>query len=314
MGRLFMIAAVITAFAASWVSAGNFDVLADSGGSKPPTWMKSPAGQVVKTEYKASLKTTSDEELDLEADKLLSPPVVTKQPSIKPKPTLAYKERPKGMAPPEATAPKLTDSLAAGAKTESVELDADLEKDLVISPPPAKADDQIEPKPMVEKKPVDKSVVAGKKAERKKAAPRVQKVTPRGLDAYAQGPRVIQKVKPVSQNPWQTAAGNYAAPNRPERHGVRIGNTESRKRVPVPNYAAMDPYANQEETNYGYAPPVGRAIPNDRIVRDGVTIKLTPASAPQLAAECREDSSESDLLGAATEIIGLPFALISAFF
>jgi hypothetical protein len=54
----------------------------------------------------------------------------------------------------------------------------------------------------------------------------------------------------------------------------------------------------------------------DRFVREGVTIKLAPAGASETPypEEYRDDSSGSDILSAATEIIGLPFAFISSLF
>jgi hypothetical protein len=51
----------------------------------------------------------------------------------------------------------------------------------------------------------------------------------------------------------------------------------------------------------------------DRFVHDGVTVKLAPAAAPSIAAAAQGDS-ESDILSTVTEIIGMPFALISSFF
>jgi hypothetical protein len=60
------------------------------------------------------------------------------------------------------------------------------------------------------------------------------------------------------------------------------------------------------------------AIPpatTDRFVRDGVTIKLAPAAAPATGVDpYDEESSGSDILSSAAELIGLPFAFISSFF
>jgi hypothetical protein len=54
--------------------------------------------------------------------------------------------------------------------------------------------------------------------------------------------------------------------------------------------------------------------PGDRVVRDGVTIKLAPAAAPADYMEYPEESSGSDLLSTAVEIIGFPFAFIGSLF
>jgi hypothetical protein len=59
----------------------------------------------------------------------------------------------------------------------------------------------------------------------------------------------------------------------------------------------------------------GQPGQSERIVRDGVTVKLTPASAPAIfPPDAEEESSGSDILSTATEIIGMPFAFISSFF
>ena len=55
----------------------------------------------------------------------------------------------------------------------------------------------------------------------------------------------------------------------------------------------------------------------DRIVRDGVTIKLAPAAAPPMDGNPypeEESSAGSDVINAAAEILGMPFAFLSSFF
>ncbi len=59
------------------------------------------------------------------------------------------------------------------------------------------------------------------------------------------------------------------------------------------------------------------AATGERIVRDGVTIKLAPAAAPAdgtYPEYYTEESSASDIFSAAAEIIGMPFAFIGSFF
>jgi hypothetical protein len=78
--------------------------------------------------------------------------------------------------------------------------------------------------------------------------------------------------------------------------------------------------ANAMPEEYMTAEPRRAIVPPpmaERFVRDGVTIKLAPnaagAEAPYADAY-RDDYNGSDILSAATEIIGLPFAFISSLF
>ena len=121
---------------ASWVCAGNFEVLADAGIIRPPTPLHAP-GTLVKAEFKSNIKTTSD--MDLESDSLLPEPVSGKE-GAKAKPAIAFKERTKGMAPPPRASQSAPEpqGLLSGARDESMDLEGDLEKDLVITPPPPK--------------------------------------------------------------------------------------------------------------------------------------------------------------------------------
>jgi len=58
-----------------------------------------------------------------------------------------------------------------------------------------------------------------------------------------------------------------------------------------------------------------RAAPgSERFVRDGVTIKLAPRAIPASYAGEMEQSIPAEIISAATDIIGLPFALISSLF
>ena len=66
------------------------------------------------------------------------------------------------------------------------------------------------------------------------------------------------------------------------------------------------------EAQQGYAAPPTQYA--DRVVRDGVTVKLAPAAAPAEYPEYPEESAGSDLLSTAVEIIGMPFAFIGSLF
>ncbi|MGC8659175.1 MAG: hypothetical protein ACP5U1_08885, partial [Desulfomonilaceae bacterium] len=103
--------------------------------------------------------------------------------------------------------------------------------------------------------------------------------------------------RPFPQTQTAITGPNYCTPNF------------GQNRMAQPNYALSAP-----------RPGLGAEAQTDRVVRDGITIKLAPAAAPVTApmppyeAEQRDDSSGSDLLSSAAEIIGLPFAFISSLF
>ena len=79
MARLFIVAAAIVVLTASWVSAGNFEMLADAAISRPPTPLHINAGDVVKAEFKSNLKRNF--EIELESDTLLPEPAAAKETS-----------------------------------------------------------------------------------------------------------------------------------------------------------------------------------------------------------------------------------------
>lgn len=310
MGRIFIVVAVTIIFSASWVNAGDVDGSAGAGGIRPPTLLQMKPGAVVNAEFKAGLKATSDEGVGVDMDNLLPEPVAAQESSkITAKPAVAFRER-NGMASPTAAAPKPDrEAGSLGVREEPTDPDADLEKDLVLTPPPAKPDEKLEAEqPAVTKKAAEKIVVVEKKPERsKKAAPRVQKVSPTRTQTYARNTRPVVKVKPVSQNPWMNPAGNY--PQAPAAHRMAPPILER----PQMNRAALTAgHPGSPGRTYAH----GRVTipPEDRIVRDGVTIKLTPAAAPVAPREDFNQDDNSDIIGAAAEIIGLPFAFISSFF
>lgn len=323
MGRICTIATAIFFVTASWVCAGNFEVLADAGIIRPPTPLHAP-GTLVKAEFKSNIKTTSD--MELESDSLLPEPVSGRE-GAKAKPAIAFKERTKGMAPPPRASQSAPEpqGLLSGARDESIDLEGDLEKDLVISPPPPKAEEKAEAvSKAADKKAAQKPVVSEKKAE-KKAVPQVKKVAPPDRGTFAVGAKPIQKVKPaVTQNPWYTAAGAYqqrpvySAPaqrmcsvpdDTPRTRNA--GNTAYRPYNQAYGAPGSPAYMNSDPRRVPM-PPTG-----DRIVRDGVTIKLAPAAAPPMDGNPypeEESSAGSDVINAAAEILGMPFAFLSSFF
>ncbi|AFM26695.1 hypothetical protein Desti_4056 [Desulfomonile tiedjei DSM 6799] len=317
MGRICSIATAILLLTASWVCAGNFELLADAGVVRPPTPLYAAPGTVVKAEFKSNIRTVSDTEL--ESDSLLPEPVSGKE-GVKAKPAIAYKERSRGMAPPPQTAPKSEDTFGATAQTreEINDLEADLEKDLVLSPPPPKTEEKAESTTkVIEKKPAEKAAVTEKKPE-KKAAAQVRKINPDRAPQYTAQNKPIQKVKPASiQNPWHVAAGSHVQRPVASAPAGRMCNVSE---CPVPNsQVAYRQYREPNSPSPAFMTSDPRRVPvppgSDRFVRDGVTIKLAPAAAPANALPYpEEESAGSDLISAAAEIIGMPFAFISSFF
>jgi len=205
----------------------------------------------------------------------------------------------------------------AEAADEAPDLEADLEKDLVISPPPPKTERKPakEEKPAVERKSgAEKKAVTEKKVDKKKAGPAVKRVAPADLGNYAASPRAIQKVRPpVAQNPWSFPAGAYEG--RPPQ--VQQYLTDEPRRAVNNGGRGVNGYSGAPNQGYNAADPRRFAAPPaapDRIVRDGVPIRLAPAAAPPIQPEFVDESSGSDLLNSAAEIIGLPFAFISSLF
>ncbi len=320
MLRKLSLTAAIMVLTASWVSAGNLGALANAAAGQAPTQLYAKPGALIKTEYKSGLKTTADEEvssLSLQPERVAA----SADQKITARPAIAFKPKPSGaMAPP----PRVESighgqaGLLAEAKQDSLDLEGDLEKDLVLSPPPQKSEEtkEIQAKPVATetKTQSEKSSVTAmpKKAAKKPAIAKVKKVSP--APQYAGSPKPIRKVRPLSQDSWQFPAGAYESRPFPQQNpavcapaNYCIPNVAS-NRISPPGYATSAP-----------RPALGPQNSGDRIVRDGITIKLAPATAPvtaplPYAADQRDDSSGADLLSTAAEIIGLPFAFISSLF
>ncbi len=326
MRKIFFIAAAIYIAAASCAWAGTFDGLAAAASVKPPTPLFMQPGSIVKTEFKANIRPDSD--ADLGADFSSVAQAAAKN-QAQPKPAVAYRERRSGSMAPPPTA-KQSDRSSTGrmvaADAEEPDLETDLEKDLVISPPPPKtgADRTPTRKSAAEKKAVEKKpAITEKKVEKPKAEPRVRKLGPAEYQPYAVSQKPIQKVRPVTRNFWSWPAGAYDnRPCPPDVSGPACSTN--------PAYGPSDPRGGMNRQyrpmSQEYAWPRGaqaqRSLtaaapmnyPGDRVVRDGVTVKLAPAAAPADYFEYPEESSGSDLLSTAVEIIGMPFAFIGSLF
>ncbi len=335
MLRKLSFTAAILVLTASWVSAGNLGALANAAASQAPTPLYVNPGALVKAEYKSGLTATADENISATA---VQPERVaaSADQKVMARPAIAFKPRPSGMMAPPPRVESVGHGqagLVAEAKQDTLDLEGDLEKDLVLSPPPQKAEEttEIPAKPVVtESKPApEKSAVAAstKKTTKKPTAKRVTKVHPvpqyagspkpihkvHPVPQYAGSPKPIHKVHPVSQNSWQFPAGAYENRPFPQTQAACAPSSFgvpniTQNRMATPSYATSDP-----------RPVFGARNLGDRIVRDGVTIKLAPATAPVTAplpyeSDQRDDSSDSDLLSTAAEIIGMPFAFVSSLF
>lgn len=294
MGRICSITAAILLLTVSWVSAGAFEVLAKADAVRTPKALHVAApGAVVKAEFRSDGDDTL--EMRTESDTL---PVGTTAaaPLVKPKPVVAYKERSsRAMAPPPKAAPPREPAAATLAQSEEKDsLELDLEKDLVISPPPPKAEGAPAP---ITRPSVETRGVAVKETPREASRePKVSGVKPKAQVARPTAPRTeqyaqaIRKVRPITANPWMTPAGAHRAP------------------APACPPALTESYAPRDA--YRMATPATTG----RVVRDGVTVKLAPPPGAEAYPPANEEYDRSDIISAAVEIIGMPFAFISSIF
>jgi hypothetical protein len=319
MLRKLSFTAVILILTASWVCAGNLGALASAAASQAATPLYLKPGALVKAEYKSGLNTIADEDtqsINLKAENVAA----NSDQRVSARPAIAFK--PKSSAamapPPRVEAVGLgTSGLVAEARQDSMDLEGDLEKDLVLSPPPQKSEStkEIEAKPVVtEAKPVKEKVTAvaePKKTSKKPATTKIRKVSPG--PQYAGSPKPIRKVHPLTQDSWRLPAGTYENRNFPTSPTICA---PSRFNASTNAPSGMMP---SQYVTSAPRPSLGAPGMGDRIVRDGVTIKLAPASAPVTApapypSDQRDDALGADLLSTAVEIIGLPFAFISSLF
>ncbi|MBI5568964.1 MAG: hypothetical protein HY914_03380 [Desulfomonile tiedjei] len=319
MGRILWIAAAIVVLTASWVGAGSFDVLAGAAGLRPSTPLYVQSPKLVKAGFSSDMRTSSDMELDTD-----SPPAGTVTPAAasqsQARPAVAFRERPAGtMAPPPKPGKHAESdrSTFAQLKDDVNSLESDLEKDLVISPPPAKTEEseavQSKP-PVVERKPAaEKSVLSAEKADRQKVKQRAKKPAP-DFGQYASNGKPIRKVRPVSQGSWNYAAGSHR-PAPVQENGYRPAMADEMY-GPSAAFEQRRYPGNRQTMSSDPRRTIALPPTADRFVRDGVTVKLAPASA---GASCPPEygygeDTGADILGAAAEIIGLPFAFISSLF
>ncbi len=289
MGRICSITAAMLLLMTTWVVAGTFEVLSDASAVRTPTPLYVTPGMVVKAEFRSHQAAAP--EIRTESDALL--PEHAPLPGVKPRPAAAFKQRRAAAntsPPPARPLQRARDANVAQAKDEANDLELDLEKDLVISPPPPRTEDKgaTEARPAVETRGtgVQEAIEAAKPKAKKKR--RVRRAAPRRSGQFASSPRAIHKVRPLtSYNPWSVPAGSYDRPNCPVGRPSLSGES----------YSRIAP------------PPTVR-----RYVRDGVTVKLAPRPVPASYADSYYQSDGSDVVSSALDVIGIPFAFISSFF
>jgi len=316
MGKICSFAAAILYLTTCWAVAGNFEVLAGTGMVTSPTPIHIKPGTIVKAEFKSNLRTASD--VDMESEAILPEKVSAKNDAIPMlKTAVSYKDRTsRAMAPPPRINPSSSSTVGSVAEVQdsASDLEADLEKDLVLSPPPSKAEqskDQATISGATRKRVPERAVASDKKVDKKKtAAPIVKQMTPPAHGKYAVSAKPIQKVRPTANNSWFYPAGNYqdrsCFVNQTGMMSEPRRGESSREIQPAENNQRfMTSYRGRE-----IMPPPSV----DRFVRDGVTIKLAPAAAGPSQPVPEEASAGSDILSTAAEIIGMPFAFISSFF
>lgn len=315
MARKLSIAAALIVCTVSWAWADGFRVIADAPLS-PPTPLYVSPGTLVKAEFNSPTSRRAPEAAE-EDRTVVEAAAVEGGPSVKPRPAVAFRERPSGtMAPPPSNKPVKDTGPSIAASTEETpdSLEADLEKDLVLTPPtPKKSEKLRQEKELAEQGSTKETPASSEiKAAPKKPLQRVKKVTPSAEQTpSATASKPIRKVKPITQNFWRHPAG--ASPMNPV---VVEPPSHARQMVARPQYPSFGPdgrscppdpdYVSAERPRVAEIPPSA-----DRFVRDGVTIKLAP---PVAGARPQPDDSGDDIFSAAAEILGLPFAFISSLF
>jgi hypothetical protein len=285
MGKTIIMTSAVFLMTVSWIWAGNFDALAErqDGIGAPVRLVRSDVAKSDRTpEARVSSGIRTESDLFTPA-----PEVALGVGEAVPTPAAAIKKRSgRGMAPPpSSTQTAKGPSPAAQSRDDGGSLELDLEKDLVISPPPAKttegsdlSGDSIEPKSAPKEKAVEK------RQEKARPSVGVKRIAPPPVERYAAKP--IRKVRPITQDGWSFPAGAY---------GPR----------PMPGIGERAAC----EAGAGMAQP-----PVRRYVRDGVTVKLAPTDPSANAGQGAQGESGDDILSAATDILGLPFAFISSLF
>lgn len=323
MVRICCITAAVMLLAASWASAGTFQVLADAGGLTGPFFSKPVP--ILKTAFKPGAKKQS--EIELESDIFpdqdnseLTAPVAIARPAAASK----KKKVPGAMAPPPVkSSRKAAQSVkSAAAKERAEDLDLDLAKDLVLPPPPPatekKAVEKMEPAPEPASKPIAvKPAPPGVEEVRPQVT--TKKAPPERPDLHASVSGTIRKVRPITGNGWNQPAGTYIPSVNPWNNpaGAYVPSQmgyQGPQQTAVSANSQANPYSNRFANPYEEAPQPQQIR---SYVRDGVTVRLVPrpgAVTQQFPQREDDQSTGSEVLNTAADILGMPFAFISSFF
>ncbi len=278
-------------FVAPWAYAGNLSVLSDAQDTRQKTRSFIPPGAIVKAEFKSS--HSDDNDMSANSDSLLPDPDMADMPTVQSRPVDNSQENVNAMAPAPngntARGKELETPIQMRASSDDYE--NELSKDLVIKPPPPKVgeseSDDMETLTGGNISPVmDKAPNRGR-GKNSRIGVRTPPVTDRKIQSAS---RVdVRKVRPVTRNSWATPAGSYRHPR---------------------SFAANPPRPQRAQVSQ----PVTQMDESERFVRDGVTIKLAPSARQAAYGQGPDSPISEEIISAATEIIGLPFAFVSSFF
>jgi hypothetical protein len=271
---------------APWAYAGNLSVMSDAQDTRQRVRSFIPPGAIVKAEFKSN--HDSDPDMVAESDSLLPDPDMADAPAVRERTARPPQKESSAMAPPPSIKPaaERRDSSPQRMTASADEYEDELAKDLVLPPPPPKIEDD----PGRDLQTLTESTGKPMKpAQRKKMGPARAPSTDR--DIYQASRAQVRKVRPVTRNNWATPAGSH---QRPVRHFAnnppRVGHGQVSQPAPGPD-------------------------DSERFVRNGVTIKLAPRTAPAgYSPNEYGPSASEEIVSAASEIIGLPFAFISSLF
>ncbi|MEW6348010.1 MAG: hypothetical protein AB1646_03040 [Thermodesulfobacteriota bacterium] len=296
MGRVLSTTMALLLVTASWAGAGTFNVMSDERPQQVSSPLYMPPPSVAKCDFKSNIKSDSLTDLDSEPAGAVEG-AADKRSGRKGKAGVSKKPRAaRGKMAPSPRVQTKPDKVAQSGPSE-LDLENELERDLVLSPPAPGRDGQRESPAFTNEGSADAGDPGqrrGKNAESKGKA--TTKSSKRGASSSPPAPglmagKPIRKVKPISGYMWNAPAGTsafgpYSMPMEPQPL-----MSDARPRIVPPEMA-------------------------ERFVREGVTIKLAPRTVPAAYPNphVTDSNSASELVSTVTEIIGLPFAFVSSLF
>lgn len=278
-------------FVAPWAYAGNLSVLSDSQDTRQKARSFIPPGAIVKAEFKSS--HSDDADMSANSDSLLPDPDMADIPTVQSRSADSAREKVSAMAPApnDNTAPRNQTETPIQMRASSDDYEKELSKDLVIKPPPPKVgESETDDMETLTGRNISPALDRSPNNAREKNSRigiRTPPVTDRKIQSASRAD--VRKVRPVTRNSWATPAGSYRHPR---------------------SYAANPPRPQRVQVSQ----PVAPTEDSERFVRDGVTIKLAPSARQAAYGQGPESPISEEIISAATEIIGLPFAFVSSFF